>query len=186
MIKPQVGELEVPISSHLHLSLNQKFQGTAANSSIDVDLIHPKTHYCTGVQAFQVAPANPSRIRLHTDQLNAPQRAFAHFAHLQSDWTFFFEHSLTTTAYYQDHTTLPKQSSFVFDRYPNIHERIPSSIFPCEASVPEIAATLPAMAKVDDFNDRQNQIDAENEPYHQYQYQTEENESWAGALPVKQ
>jgi len=42
------------------------------------------------------------------------------------------------------------------------------------------------MAKVDDFNDRQTQIDAENEPYHQYEYQTEENESWAGALPVKQ
>jgi len=50
----------------------------------------------------------------------------------------------------------------------------------------EVAATLPAMAKVDDFNDRQTQIDAENEPYHQYEYQTEENESWAGALPVKQ
>ncbi|KAK6583748.1 hypothetical protein PZA11_003478 [Diplocarpon coronariae] len=50
----------------------------------------------------------------------------------------------------------------------------------------KVAATLPAMAKADDFNDRQNQIDAENEPYNQYEYQTEENESWAGALPVKQ
>jgi glutamate synthase (NADPH/NADH) len=37
-----------------------------------------------------------------------------------------------------------------------------------------------------DFDDRQTQIDAENEPYHPYAYQTEENESWAGALPVKQ
>jgi hypothetical protein len=55
-----------------------------------------------------------------------------------------------------------------------------------EVSIPEIAVPLPAMAKFDDFNDRQNQIDAENEPYHQYEYQTEENESWAGALPVKQ
>ena len=55
-----------------------------------------------------------------------------------------------------------------------------------EEKLPEIAATLPAMAKVDDFNDRQTQIDAENAPYHQYEYQTEENESWAGALPVKQ
>lgn len=39
---------------------------------------------------------------------------------------------------------------------------------------------------IDDFNDRQTQIDAENEPYHPYEYQTEENGSWAGALPVKQ
>jgi glutamate synthase (NADPH/NADH) len=42
------------------------------------------------------------------------------------------------------------------------------------------------MARADDFNDRQNQIDAENEPYHQYEYQAEGNGSWAGALPVKQ
>ncbi|XMA10732.1 hypothetical protein WAI453_003523 [Rhynchosporium graminicola] len=42
------------------------------------------------------------------------------------------------------------------------------------------------MARADDFNDRQIQIDAENEPYHQYQYETEDNGSWAGALPVKQ
>jgi glutamate synthase (NADPH/NADH) len=42
------------------------------------------------------------------------------------------------------------------------------------------------MARADDFNDRQNQIDAENEPYHQYEYETENNDSWAGALPVKQ
>jgi glutamate synthase (NADPH/NADH) len=42
------------------------------------------------------------------------------------------------------------------------------------------------MARADDFNDRQNEIDAENEPYHQYEYQTENNDSWAGALPVKQ
>jgi glutamate synthase (NADPH/NADH) len=42
------------------------------------------------------------------------------------------------------------------------------------------------MARVDDFNDRQTQIDAENEPYHPYEYETEQNESWAGALPVKQ
>jgi glutamate synthase (NADPH/NADH) len=37
-----------------------------------------------------------------------------------------------------------------------------------------------------EFDDRQTQIDAENEPYHPYTYQTEENGSWAGALPVKQ
>jgi hypothetical protein len=36
------------------------------------------------------------------------------------------------------------------------------------------------------FDDRHTQIEAENAPYHQYQYQTEENGSWAGALPVKQ
>ncbi|CAG8959929.1 hypothetical protein HYFRA_00012646 [Hymenoscyphus fraxineus] len=71
-------------------------------------------------------------------------------------------------------------------RYPTTLHETPSFIPSREVSVPEIAATLPAMAKVDDFNDRQDQIDAENEPYHQYEYQTEENESWAGALPVKQ
>ncbi|TVY40577.1 putative glutamate synthase [NADPH] [Lachnellula occidentalis] len=42
------------------------------------------------------------------------------------------------------------------------------------------------MAKVDEFDDRKTQIIAENAPYHQYEYQTEKNESWAGALPVKQ
>ena len=42
------------------------------------------------------------------------------------------------------------------------------------------------MARIDDFNDRQTQIDAESEPDHQYDYQTDSNGSWAGALPVKQ
>lgn len=37
-----------------------------------------------------------------------------------------------------------------------------------------------------DFDDRQTQIDAENQPYHPYEYQADHNESWAGALPVKQ
>jgi len=38
----------------------------------------------------------------------------------------------------------------------------------------------------EDFNDRQTEIDAKNEVHHQYKYETEGNESWAGALPVKQ
>jgi glutamate synthase (NADH) len=42
------------------------------------------------------------------------------------------------------------------------------------------------MGGADDFNDRHIQIEAENEPYNQYEYQLENNESWAGALPVKQ
>ena len=42
------------------------------------------------------------------------------------------------------------------------------------------------MARVDAFDDRQTQIDAENEQYHPYEYNEEQNESWAGALPVKQ
>jgi glutamate synthase (NADPH/NADH) len=43
------------------------------------------------------------------------------------------------------------------------------------------------MGAVDEFDDRQIQIEAENTPYNQYQYnETEQNESWAGALPVKQ
>lgn len=38
-----------------------------------------------------------------------------------------------------------------------------------------------------DFDDRQTHIDAENEPYVPYLHQPDEqNESWAGALPVKQ
>ena len=69
---------------------------------------------------------------------------------------------------------------------PNYETKQTATPHLCEIYNIEIAATLPAMAKVDDFNDRQTQIDAENEPYHQYEYQTEENESWAGALPVKQ
>jgi glutamate synthase (NADPH/NADH) len=42
------------------------------------------------------------------------------------------------------------------------------------------------MGRVDEFDDRKIQIDAENETYHQYEYQVEGNGSWAGALPVKQ
>lgn len=38
----------------------------------------------------------------------------------------------------------------------------------------------------EEFDDRQIHIDAENEPYKPYEYQTENNESWASALPVKQ
>lgn len=39
-----------------------------------------------------------------------------------------------------------------------------------------------------EFDDRHTQIEAENAPYHPYedQQQDGENESWAGALPVKQ
>lgn len=38
----------------------------------------------------------------------------------------------------------------------------------------------------EDFDDRQLHLDAEAEQYHPYEYQTENNTSWAGALPVKQ
>lgn len=38
----------------------------------------------------------------------------------------------------------------------------------------------------EDFDDRQLHLDAEKEQYHPYEYQTENNESWASALPVKQ
>ncbi|KAI1751168.1 glutamate synthase [Xylaria castorea] len=37
-----------------------------------------------------------------------------------------------------------------------------------------------------DFDDRQIEIDSAAETYHPYEYQTENNGSWAGALPVKQ
>lgn len=38
-----------------------------------------------------------------------------------------------------------------------------------------------------EFDDRQTHIDAQNQEYHPYQYQeNENNKSWAGALPVKQ
>jgi glutamate synthase (NADPH/NADH) len=42
------------------------------------------------------------------------------------------------------------------------------------------------MGLTEDFDDRQTQIDAENDEYHPYVYQTENNSSWASALPVKQ
>ncbi|KAF7877019.1 uncharacterized protein EAF02_008239 [Botrytis sinoallii] len=42
------------------------------------------------------------------------------------------------------------------------------------------------IGRAEDFNDRQTEIDARNEPYNQYQYEAEGNDSWAGALPVKQ
>jgi glutamate synthase (NADPH/NADH) len=46
--------------------------------------------------------------------------------------------------------------------------------------------SLPSMGLTEDFDDRQLQIEAESEQYHPYEYQTEGNTSWAGALPVKQ
>lgn len=42
------------------------------------------------------------------------------------------------------------------------------------------------MGLAEDFDDRQTQATAESEEYHPYEYQTENNTSWAGALPVKQ
>lgn len=38
----------------------------------------------------------------------------------------------------------------------------------------------------EEFDDRQTHSLAESEEYHPYEYQTENNTSWAGALPVKQ
>ena len=45
---------------------------------------------------------------------------------------------------------------------------------------------LPDMGLLSEFDDRQTQIESEAETYHPYEYQTENNSSWAGALPVKQ
>lgn len=42
------------------------------------------------------------------------------------------------------------------------------------------------MGFLEDFDDRQTHIEAEQEQYHPFEYQTENNGSWAGALPVKQ
>lgn len=43
-----------------------------------------------------------------------------------------------------------------------------------------------AVKVIEDFDDRQLHLEAESEQYHPYEYQTENNSSWAGALPVKQ
>lgn len=37
-----------------------------------------------------------------------------------------------------------------------------------------------------DFDDRKTHIESQADVYHPYEYQTENNSSWAGALPVKQ
>ena len=37
-----------------------------------------------------------------------------------------------------------------------------------------------------EFDDRKTHLEAVTEEYHPYEYQTEGNGSWAGALPVKQ
>lgn len=42
------------------------------------------------------------------------------------------------------------------------------------------------MGLPEDFDDRQIEIESTAETYHPYEYQTENNDSWAGALPVKQ
>jgi glutamate synthase (NADPH/NADH) len=38
----------------------------------------------------------------------------------------------------------------------------------------------------EDFDDRQIHLEAEKQSYTPYEYQTDNNGSWAGALPVKQ
>ena len=42
------------------------------------------------------------------------------------------------------------------------------------------------MGLLPEFDDRQLHIDSEADSYRPYEYQTENNSSWAGALPVKQ
>ena len=42
------------------------------------------------------------------------------------------------------------------------------------------------MGLIEEFHDRQIQEVADSEEYHPYEYQTDNNSSWAGALPVKQ
>jgi len=42
------------------------------------------------------------------------------------------------------------------------------------------------MGAIEEFDDRQIELEAAKEEYHPYEYQTENNGSWAGALPVKQ
>ncbi|KAI0878826.1 glutamate synthase [Hypoxylon argillaceum] len=42
------------------------------------------------------------------------------------------------------------------------------------------------MGLLADFDDRQTEIESKDEDYHPYEYQTKDNGSWAGALPVKQ
>ncbi len=50
----------------------------------------------------------------------------------------------------------------------------------------EFFVFLPDMGLSVDFDDRQTEIESTAEAYHPYEYQTENNDSWAGALPVKQ
>ena len=42
------------------------------------------------------------------------------------------------------------------------------------------------MGLFEDFDDRHISFEAEKQEYKPYEYQTENNDSWAGALPVKQ
>lgn len=42
------------------------------------------------------------------------------------------------------------------------------------------------MGAIEDFDDRQVHLETGKQEYHPYEYQTEDNSSWAGALPVKQ
>jgi glutamate synthase (NADH) len=42
------------------------------------------------------------------------------------------------------------------------------------------------MGLIEEFDDRETTRQAESEEYHPYEYQTDNNGSWAGALPVKQ
>ena len=42
------------------------------------------------------------------------------------------------------------------------------------------------MGVVTEFDDRDQHLLAETEAYHPYEYQTDNNTSWAGTLPVKQ
>ena len=42
------------------------------------------------------------------------------------------------------------------------------------------------MGYLEDFDDRHISLEAEQAPFHPYEYKSENNDSWAGALPVKQ
>jgi len=71
-----------------------------------------------------------------------------------------------------------------------LHLQIPSRTRPSTSGPPltpqSIFVFLPDMGLPEDFDDRHIEIESAAEPYHPYEYQTENNGSWAGALPVKQ
>lgn len=65
------------------------------------------------------------------------------------------------------------------------HKHLNHSLPTPPPALPRSHPERAAMAALD-FDDRQTQIDAESQPYVPYEYQSDQNESWAGALPVKQ
>ena len=141
------------------------FFWTPQSSIPPLPLCQPRTYSATFRNPFQ------DRQKLHSSAYYTQRIAYT-------------SHVLPFT---RANMTLNHRSPLLFTKptRPAIHPTSPTHRTPPQPH-PSSIESLPSMGLNKDFDDRQIQTEAEQQPYIPYEYQTENNDSWAGALPVKQ